>query len=177
MNMPYGATGGLTFRNDRILLTRPDRNEITVLDRDGQIVMTAYGATPLQPVTEAMREEFRDASIARDPSRQAEIREYFAGTTFPEVVPAFAGIFTSLDGHMLVLDYEVESALFTYLPSFPPRTDPRRFTLYDPDGVLKGKFEVPRNFGISEIGSDYILGITTDELGVQRASLHSLTRY
>jgi hypothetical protein len=157
-------------------MTRPDRNEITVLGEDGRPAMVIYGERPLQPITETMREEFLNASIARDPSRQAEIRQYFAGTTYPDVVPAFAGILTSLDGHILVRDYEVESALFTYLPSFPPRNDSRRFTVYAPVGVLVGRFEVPRNFGISEIGADYILGFTTDDLGVQRVGLFSLTR-
>lgn len=73
--LAYGATGSFTLHDDRIYIGRPDWNEIRVLDSNGDLQSRIRGATPLQPVTETMCEEFREAVVAGDPSRAAQRRE------------------------------------------------------------------------------------------------------
>jgi len=60
-SLAYGATGSFVLHDDRIYIGRPDWNEIRVLDSSGELQSRIRGAAPLSPVTETMREEFRDA--------------------------------------------------------------------------------------------------------------------
>ena len=55
------------------------------------------------------------------------------------------------------------------------RHSPNR-TVFDPDGRALGFVETPGGFGVFEIGEDYILGSTTDELGVEYVQLRELGR-
>ena len=44
------------------------------------------------------------------------------------------------------------------------------------DGRVQGFVDTPPDLELFEIGADYILGTTTDELGVERVQLWSLDR-
>jgi hypothetical protein len=46
-----------------------------------------------------------------------------------------------------VREYRVENAPFGYPPTFPERTDPVRWTVYDPDGLQLGDIHVHRTVG------------------------------
>jgi hypothetical protein len=171
----YGSLSGVVVVGDRIYTSRPDRNEISIRDIDGNLVEKIYGAAPLQPVTEAMRKEFIDAAVANDPSREAEIREQVTGS-FYETVPAFLTFLVSKDGYIWTQEYQVEKFPLPTQVVLPPRTAPIRWTVYDPEGSQLGDVPVPVDFAISEIGEDYVLGVARDELGVERIRAYSIVR-
>lgn len=175
--LAYGALGGFLLQGDRIHVSRPDRNEVRVFDGDGELVSRFHGAAAPQPVTEAMKDEFRAAVVAGgDPSRAAERREYVSRASFADVVPAFLDFRVATDGHVWVREYRVEDAPFGYFPAFPPRDDPYRWTVYAPDGILLGDIEIPMDFEIGEIGPDHVLGVHRDELDVQRVRMYELVK-
>lgn len=44
------------------------------------------------------------------------------------------------------------------------------------DGTLLGRVPFPPGIEVLEIGTDYVLGVTEDELGVERVVLHGLVK-
>ena len=59
----------------------------------------------------------------------------------------------------------------------PPDAPSRVYDVFDAAGIYLGQVELPRlYFRIEEIGDDYILGIYSDELGVEYVTMYRLTR-
>jgi hypothetical protein len=58
----------------------------------------------------------------------------------------------------------------------PPGDDNSAWTIFDPAGVLSGRVTTPRDFGILEVGVDYLLGVYRDELGVEYLHQYALER-
>ena len=82
----------------------------------------------------------------------------------PPEMPAFVEMHAAPDGHLWVERFR-----------FPGDTG-RRWGVFAPDGAFLGNLELPPNFAVTEIGNDYVLGVVTDELGVERVQLHRLIR-
>ncbi len=53
---------------------------------------------------------------------------------------------------------------------------PRLYHVYDTEGRFLARVAMPPGVEVLEIGGDYVLGITRDELDVERIVLHTLTR-
>ena len=54
---------------------------------------------------------------------------------------------------------------------------PTRYLILGSDGARRGRVAVPPGFRIKETGDDYVLGVHTDEDGVERVRLYRLTRH
>jgi len=85
--------------------------------------------------------------------------------TIPGSFPAFSAIEVDLLGYLWVREYNL-----------PGEADRALWTVFDPEGVALGFVETPPELVIYEIGDDYILGKTTDELGVEYVQLWGLDR-
>jgi len=85
--------------------------------------------------------------------------------TIPGSFPAFSAIEVDLLGYLWVREYNL-----------PGEEDRALWTVFDPEGVALGFVETPPELVIYEIGDDYILGKTTDELGVEYVQLWGLDR-
>ena len=94
--------------------------------------------------------------------RRREYREAPVG----EYLPAFYWLRTDALDHLWVWEYEAPGE---DLPG-------RLWTIFDPDGRVLGYFETPEGMGVSEIGEDYILGVTRDEMDVPTVHMWSLER-
>jgi hypothetical protein len=172
IGMAYAAVSTTEVYGDRIFSSRPDRNEIRILDDDGHLVGRIRGSATAPPVTEVLRNELVDAAVAADPSRERVIR---SEQSFSETVPAFLNFRIRNDGYIWTREYWVEAALVRAL-KFPPRTAPTRWTVYDPDGVQLGDVEVPWGLTVWEIGENYVLGSFRGALGVESVRLYALEK-
>ena len=66
-----------------------------------------------------------------------------------------------------------------WLEEFEPPGEDRPgalWTVLDPEGRVLGWVETPDGLEIYEIGADYLLGHTRDELGVEYVQLWSMER-
>ena len=111
-------------------------------------VMVYYRAADVpEPVMEAARREFGSVPLAK----------FF---------PAFTSVMTDAAGHLWVEEYE-----------FPREDRPGvLWTVFDPMGQVLGFVETPEGLEIFEIGEDYILGTTEDELEVEYVQVWPLVR-
>jgi hypothetical protein len=58
----------------------------------------------------------------------------------------------------------------------PGSTDPDTWFVLDARGVLQGRFVRPDSVRILDSGSNWLLGVTTDSMGVEFVHLFSLVR-
>ena len=107
-----------------------------------------------EAVYEGIREKYRglaDQGIGME-GAQYEID----ATVFPDRIPAHGrGMHADAEGNLWLEEYEVAG-----LPE-------NRWSVFDPDGRWLGVVRMPDDFTVNEIGRDYVLGIQSDELGVQ----------
>lgn len=86
---------------------------------------------------------------------------------YPEYWPAHGPqMVVDLSGHL-------------WLPHFVPpwyEGDKRKWSVFDTLGILIGEVETPAALEVTEIGSNYILGVFTDTMGVESVRLFSLER-
>lgn len=92
------------------------------------------------------------------------IRRILETQPVAERFPAYQAIMAGADGTLRVLQYER-----------PQHEGPSRWLIFDSDGRLTGRLSVPRGFLPLEWGADYVLGVTTDDLGVERVQLYSMS--
>ena len=91
---------------------------------------------------------------------------YHESAQIAESFPAFSEIMGDRAGYLWVREYD-----------FPLEERPAPlWTVFDPEGWMLGFVETPAALLIKEIGEDYILGRTMDELGVESIRMWPLRR-
>lgn len=150
----------------RIVVGDTETFDLAVFDRDGTLTMRVRRSTPLQRVTredvERQRREWL-ALLEETPNEQFW-RQRYADVFGPPTLPAFAEVFVDPTGHLWVQEYR----------PFAPTL--RLFAVFDPGGRWLGQVSLPDNLDVLEIGLDYIVGWTRDELDVPYVHVYDLDR-
>ncbi len=81
-----------------------------------------------------------------------------------DVFPAFAGIIPGRDGRIWVREYPT-----------PDRADTRSYLGFDPEGRLLCRMTTPAFDNIFELGSNYMLALHRDSLGIERVLQYQVT--
>jgi hypothetical protein len=147
----------------RICIGDQARAEISCRDREGEWVTIRWEAEPL-PITEAEIEAWRERlaqAYAPKLSRE-QVLEVLDQVPVPKFRPPFSRIFLDPEG-----DLWVEKG--------PGPGDLAIFLVFDPEGALLGRVEVPP-VRVLGIGKDYVLGVYEDEVGVQYLQVYELLR-
>ncbi len=93
-------------------------------------------------------------------------RQFFESVPLAEHFPAFSTILADDTGHLWVREYD-----------YPQEEGSAPiWTVFDPNGRVLGYVETPAGLQIQQIGEDYILGHTEDELGVEYVQVWPLER-
>jgi len=153
---PYLAVGG------DVVFAGTDRGfEVAVFSEEGNLRRLVRIPGPERQLTENDVDKFLE--------RVRE--ELFPGLAVglsqrprPESYPWFSKIMVDTEGNLWVSEYVQLSF------------DPERWTVFDSDGKLIGDVEVPRRFMILDIGSDFILGRSMDDLDVEHIQLFRLVK-
>lgn len=83
---------------------------------------------------------------------------------FPETFPPFADLVLDSEGYLWAQKYR------------GPGERSTRWMIVDPDGRWLGTVEGPDAFRLHRAGSDYLLGVHADELGVEQVRMYRLSR-
>jgi hypothetical protein len=98
----------------------------------------------------------------------ANRRRTFREVARPPILPAFGSLHLDPHGNLLATEWTSSFAA--------PDQAARRWWAFDREGVLLGEITAPAAFRMHEIGDDYVLGVTSDELGVERIAMFPLVR-
>lgn len=100
------------------------------------------------------------------PARLQMLRAAAEEAPLVESYPAFRAMLSDPLGHLWVREYDLPGA---------DRPAPI-WTVFDAGGHALGFVETPAGLSLLEIGEDYLLGHTTDELGIERVQVWELAR-
>ena len=129
-----------------------DRYEIRAYGRSGALARLIRRDVANRPVSQAQMEDIR----VRAPGARRDI-------PIPETMPAYGRMLGDADGNMWVQEYRVAG-------------EPERWAVLDPDGRFLGIVEMPAPGRVTEIGSDYVLGVWTDDMDVEQVRLYALSK-
>ena len=156
---------------DLVAIAPNDTYEIRVFGLDGTLKRIVRRDHDLVASTAAHMDAEIEDRVARRPEEERaewrrELREDFQQIPLPETFPAFAAATADLVDHLWVREYELPGE---------GGANPV-WTVFNPEGRVLGFVETPAGLDIYEIGEDYILGLATDDLGVEYIQVWALER-
>ena len=134
--------------------------EIKAFAADGTLVRIVRRDGELERPTQADQISYYEQRYAdQPPERRAESLRAVRDMPLVDSYPAFSGILSDRRGNLWV--QERESSVWT---------------VFDQEGRVRGLVETPAGLRIFEIGQDYILGRSRDELGIEYVQVWALDR-
>ena len=162
---PCGRSVLATLWGPLAVVSANDSYEIRAYDSDGVLAKIVRRDHELRPPTQAELDAwFADSYGDRSEEDRARLSALFEGMTLVDFFPAFSALHSDPLGYLWVQEYRL------------PEQNENVWTVFDADGRVQGFVETPSGLDVVEIGEDYILGTTTDELGVERVQLWPLER-
>lgn len=149
---------------DRVAIGTTDARSFRLLRRTGDVERIVRVAGALDPVEPGDFERHVDDVLetsANDDFR-AFWRRLFDAMPRHESYPAYSEIEADAARRLWLADYR------------PPGVERRMWTVFGPDGHLLGRVRTPDGLRVLEIGEDYILGVSRDELDVERVQVFAL---
>ncbi len=161
-----GKRTSVAIGGGRVYVGTADTYAVAAFDLQGRHVMTVRLDTEPEPITDEDLSAFRTWELAQAhrASQRASWARQLDEMVFPEYFPAYASLLVDAVGCLWVEDYEM-------LPATP-----RTWTVFSPNGALLARVRLPAGFGITDVGSDWVLGVGRDGLGVEYVELYSLVR-
>lgn len=160
---PFGREISFALGSDRIYIGSGERLEVDVLDRSGRPRRIVRGPVVDRALSPDMLERYRASELS---NLQRVVADGLAesGIALPDSVPAYTDMRLDPLDHLWVRRFQ--------------RPDERgeRWGVFGPDGTFLGHVAMPPGLDVQQIGDDFVLGVTRDELGVARVVVHTLRR-
>ncbi len=162
---PFGRRTSSAVWGELVAIGVQDSYEIKAFAADGSLVrIVRRGGDPGSPTREDM-DALVDRMVGDLPDEaRAQAMSMLRDMPLVESYPAFAEIVADLAGYLWVLEYRMFGE------------GPAVWTVFDPEGRIQGLVETPPGLEVLEIGADYLLGLVTDELGVEYVHVWALDR-
>lgn len=172
----YGRSLVLAFGSDRIYAGDTGGEGILALSFGGDTLLsyqTPWDPVPVPP--EARREDVR--RFVRPDGTEQIGNPYL----YPDHYPLFGRLLADDAGFLWVMAYPVlmepiSSWMLDRLYGALVEKGGARWRVLGPDGRMVTELRTPPKFFPLEIGEDYVLGVSKDDLDVQAIELHALVR-
>ncbi|MEQ8329802.1 MAG: hypothetical protein RH859_04985 [Longimicrobiales bacterium] len=171
-DLAFGAWAHQAAADSTLWYGPGDRFELQEVALDGTVRTLVRLDRPARPVTESDQDDYRreyvEAMARWNPGRGDELWQSRArDALFPDSFPAHFQIETDAGGNVWVQDYR---SLYS-----ESRTA-RRWTVFDATGVFLGDVVVPGGLTVHDIGDDHLVGVWTDEYGVEYLHVHRIVK-
>ena len=152
---------------DRIWIGDAGTGDITIYDADGKAVAHAQLPVRLRAFSTAALERAKQAALtsASTPDLTARYENLYDRSRRPRTAPLFTRFITGIEGQMAVELFEEEGPAVR-----------RPMVILDRDGRAVAGLTIPANVVVHEVGSDYVLGVQTNDDGVERIVQYRLMR-
>ena len=164
---PFGKTTVTTAWGGLAAIGDTETYEIKAYRSDGSLARIVRRDHETRIPTQAEQDEAFRNRFAGLSEEDREPRMEVA-TTVPlvESFPAYSGLRGDALGHLWVAGFKLPEAAY----------EGTLWTVFDAEGRALGFVATPGGLSIFEIGEDYILGSTTDEMDVEYVQLWELAR-
>lgn len=162
---PFGLSTSFAVQGVRLLVGDGARYELVERRPDGTVTRIIRRSGEREPVTQADR----DAHIARrregltDPRFRQLQERMIATLTFPSHKPFFSEVRLDPAGNAWVRRHR------------EPDTD-TPWDVFDAEGRLLGTVTIPAGLGVTQIGTDFIVGTWSDEMDVPHVRVHRIEK-
>ena len=163
LDLAAGLWGDLAF------VGVTDRYEIKAFRVDGTLARIVRRDHVPRATTSRDRDHYVEQQLALwadRPDQLQGIREAAEATPLAKTFPAFRSALGDAAGHLWVREYDIPGE----------RRPAPLWTVFDSGGRVLGFVETPKGVAVLEIGKDYILGRTVDDLGVESIQVWPLDR-
>lgn len=161
--LPFGAVLSSGTRDDRLVIGTAERPEIEEYGPDGRLVRLVRWPDVDRSVTDDDMADFVASTLASVPEEQREgMRESMATLPYSPRRPAYRELLVTDGGEIWVGDYPGAAEVLSQEAG-----PPRRWLVLDGDGVARHVIRTPAGFRPMAVGGGRILGVNTDELGVE----------
>lgn len=155
----------VTVAGDRAFIGHGGTFEVREFSTDGMLHRLIRTSAPAVLVTDADLDRLVEERLAGIEMEEARRRsaEVYALMPRPEARPAFTALMADDAGNLWVQQSRLpwESGMWY---------------VFDSSGRLLGPVEMPSGFEPSHIGEDFVVGVVTDELGVQRVRVYGIEK-
>ena len=165
-NVPLSPQGSWTAGGGHLFTADDTGHVIHVRSiESGRILRTVTTDAPQRRVTQDMIDEALNPpspgnlGVGRERSRTTR-----PDMRYPDVLPSIFSMQVDKDGNLWVRRY--------FLASDPEH----EWWIYEPNGRLEATLKHPSQFRLTEIGSDYVLGLWRDQNDVQTIRRYSLLK-
>lgn len=163
---PFGRRTVFAVSGDGFYTGNQDEHELGYYDERGTLKTLLRWSGAERRVTpahiDAHERHELDEIENEDLKRRVEERQ--RTESYPELLPAFGAVAMDADGNLWVEEYHFDWA------------DVRRWMVFDSELRLLGTVEMPGEFIVHQIGSDFVLGYSWDELDVEYIELYELLK-
>jgi hypothetical protein len=152
---------------DFLIYGSNQRYELAVYDTTGALFMLIRRSGPRQALTAEMIEAYKVDAMSRAPDDPATRRRWendLNTAPYPDSLPAYRRIRVDQTGTLWVNAYGM------------PGADSTTWSVFDADGRWLSDIVLPEAWQILDVGQDYILALTRDELDIERVQKHRLHR-
>jgi hypothetical protein len=155
-----------TVVGGRLVAGTTDRFELRVFDAAGRLERLIRDASRTVPVSNAEWQAVQDEALAEaeTPEQRRVVHDLTELRPKPETRPAFGRFVADRAGYVWVAPWRPVEG-----PTVP-------WLIADPAGPILGTVALPAGFRPTDIGADYVLGVTRDALDVERVRMYELTR-
>ncbi|HUE97045.1 MAG TPA: hypothetical protein VMN39_10315 [Longimicrobiaceae bacterium] len=159
----FSPAGQSAVGADHIYLSSAREPAVEVRDPTGRLVRIVRWPDQDRRVTQADREAYRRGRLAMEETEDERrgIESMIDGSEWSETLPTLAGLRSDPGGGFWVRLYQRVG-----------QDDPPLWWTFGGDGVFQGTVHLPEDFELHEIGSDYLLGLARDELGVAQVRVY-----
>ena len=164
---PFGKATLTTAWGDLAAIGDNETYEIRAYRGDGSLARVVRRDHETRIPTQSEQDEaFRDRFASLSEEDREPRMAVAADVPLVESFPAYSRLRGDALGHLWVAEFKLPDAEY----------EGSLWTVFDREGRALGFVETPGGLSIFEIGEDYILGSTTDELGVEYVQTWALSR-
>lgn len=161
LTLPFMRNVHTAASGDRYWQGTNDAYEIVLRRADGTPERIVRRSVEPVPVRGAYLDSLRRAQVAEG---GPEAGEALDNVQFPEHLPAFERLLVDDAGNLWVQH--------TAWPGRPPVA----WDVFDGEGTMLGTVHMPSGFRATHVGADFVLGVWTDEDGVEYVRMYRLNR-
>jgi hypothetical protein len=164
--LPFGRRPHAAVYSDGYYFGRGDSYAIDHHSASGELERSIRWLRPSERVTAADKDRYIERSLEGidDEAERRVVESLLVGIPFPETMPSYAEFCIDSEGYLWVEDYR------------KPGDERSRWTVFDLDGLMLGRVELPDRFTIHQIGRDFVLGTWIDEMDVEHVRLYALIK-
>ena len=165
--LPFGTTDLHAVVGDALAFSTGAQSEVSLWSphaRDPQGIFR-WNRGPGRRVADVW-ERYQEASMEQVAPTRRHVHRYFLSLDLPlpEFVPSVERLLGDADGNLWARHYRL------------PWEPAQEWDVLAPGGDWLGTVSTPSGLNVEQIGTDFVLGIHRDDLGIERVRMHRLSK-